>query len=339
MLSRKSIIALGLVAVAAAYSGYWYYARSVTLQIIESWTEQRRAEGFTVAYDTPETGGYPLLVRATLGNPELRRDGIEWRGERLSIELQPWNFRQLRFDLHGAQRVVAQAGAAPVVMIPAEAAVVANLSPDGRLSDAALLVRDLTAADASGAQLLQATELWLEAKAPPEPPASHEDTSLTLSLSAADILLPEAADGPLGRTLSKLRADLQVRGAIAGAAPAEALERWRRAGGTIDVDWFQLAWGEFDLRAKGTIALDAEARPLGAFSTDIRGHNQALDALVSHSILKTGEAAMGKIALALLAKPPPEGGAPVLSIPVTAQDGGLYAGPLKILDLEPIPLR
>lgn len=338
MISRRSAFVIGLIALAAAYTGYWFYARTIALQVIENWTEHRRAEGYTVAYDGPETSGFPLLVRAVLENPHLQRDAMAWRGERLRIELQPWNFRRIRIDLEGKQWITSKAGAARMTLAPAEAAVVATLSDSGRLADAALLVRDLTLSDPDGTSLLQAAEVWLEATAPAVPATSHEDASMALSLSAADILLPEKVDGPLGRTMSKLRADLQVRGNVPGGALAEALEAWRRSGGTVDVDWLQVNWGEFDLRAKGTIALDAEARPLGAFSTDIRGYNHALDALVAHAVLEPGAATMAKIGLALLTKSPPEGGPPVLTLPVTAQDGHLYAGPVKLLDLDPIRL-
>lgn len=338
MIFRKSVIAITLIAILGGYTGYWFYARNVAVQVIDNWAEQRRAEGYAVHYAPPEVTGFPLLVRARLDTPLLQRDGFEWRGERMTIEFRPWNFRKIRIDLEGKQLLILEKGAEQLTLEPAEAAIVATLSEMGRLTDAALLVRDIQVSNPTGASQLQAAEIWLEAKAPETPPASHSDESLKLSLSAADIVLPETIDGPLGRTLSKLRADLRIRGTAPGGSYAEAVEAWRRSGGTLDVDWFQVNWGELDLRAKGTVALDEESRPLGAFSTDIRGHNHAVDALVAHGVLELGTATMTKIGLALLAKSPPEGGPPVLTLPVTAQDGHLYAGPLKILDLDPIRL-
>ncbi len=338
MNTRKSaiVIVVFLIAVGAAYTGYWFYARGVAVQIIDNWAAQRRAEGYKVAFDAPVIDGYPLLVRAVLGKPLLLRDAFVWRGEKMKIEFQPWNFHRIRIDLEGKQWVTLRENADPAILEPVEAAIVVTLSTQGRFSNASLLLRELRLSDSAGATLLQAAEIWLEATAPNEPPADHTDEGMALSLSAADIVLPEKVDGPLGRTVSKLRADLQVRGEVPGGPLEEALETWRRNGGTVDVDWLHVTWGNFDLRAKGTIALDAEARPLGAFSTDIRGHNHALDALVAHSVLEPNTATFAKVALSLLAKSPPEGGAPVLTIPVTAQNGRLYAGPLKILDLDPI---
>ncbi|NKB58236.1 MAG: DUF2125 domain-containing protein [Alphaproteobacteria bacterium] len=335
---RKSAIALVLILIVCggAYSGYWLYARQVASDIIADWTEARRVEGYQIAYDPPELNGYPFLIRAVLQKPRLRRNAFEWRAEQLGIEFQPWNFQRIRMDVEGRQWLTLSDDQRTIILNPKEAALVARFSDTGRIAKATLLLRDLEISQAENTDLSRVAEIWLEAVAAQEPPKRHIDRNFTLSLSAAEIVLPEAANGPLGRDVSKLRADLQLNGALTDGAFEEALETWRQSGGTLDVDWFHLAWGELDLRAKGTVALDAEARPLGAFSTDIRGHSQALDALVDRALLERKTATLAKVALSLLAKTPPEGGAPVLTVPVTAQDGRLYAGPIKILDLAPI---
>ena len=252
-------VIIATVSLAAAYTGYWFYARAVAVEIIEKWTEQRRAEGYTVAYNGPTIGGFPLLIRGVLEDLHLQREAFTWRGERMLIELQPWNFRRIRVDLNGKQLITAKAGKEKMTLAPMEMAVVVTLSETNRLADATLLVRDLNLSGPAGMPLMQTAEIWMEATTPDVLTASHEDTSLMLSISAADVQLPQAVDGPLGRTMSKLRADLQIRGNVPGGALGKALEAWRHSGGTVDVNWLQVNWGEFDLRAKGTLALDAEA--------------------------------------------------------------------------------
>lgn len=335
---RKSAIAIALFLIVciSAYTGYWFYARELASSIINDWAIQQRAEGYEVTYSAPVFSGYPLLIRAVLDQPRVKRNDFAWRGERLSIESQPWNFRRLRVDIQGKQWVKLAHDPEPFILTPGKAAVVAKLSSNGSIAEASVLFRDLSISQADNAALSQISELWLEATAPKEAPQEHTDNKLSVSLSAVDITLPETAAGPLGRDVSKLRADIKLNGAIPNAAIGEALEIWRRSGGTLDVDWFHVIWGTFDLRAKGTVALDAQARPLGAFSTDVRGHSQALDALVSHAVLEQKTATLAKLGLSLLTKTPPEGGAPVLTVPVTAQDGHLYAGPIKIFELPPL---
>jgi hypothetical protein len=335
---RKSAIAIALFLIVSigAYTGYWFYAREVAAAIIDDWTRQQRAEGYEVAYSAPVFSGYPLLIRAVLDQPQVRRNDFAWRGEGLSIESQPWNFRRLRVDIRGKQWITLAHDPAPFVLTPAKAAIVAKLSDDGSIAEASVLFRDLSVSQANRAALSKVSELWLEAIAPKKVPQEHTDNNLSVSLSAVDITLPETAIGPLGRNVAKLRADIKLKGTIPNAAFGEAIETWRRSGGTLDVDWFHIIWGTFDLRAKGTIALDAQARPLGAFSTDVRGHSQALDALVSHAVLEQKTATLAKLGLSLLIKTPPDGGTPVLTVPVTAQDGHLYAGPIKVFELPPL---
>lgn len=335
---RKSaiVIALFLIVGISAYTGYWFYARELASSIIDDWAIQQRAEGYEVTYSAPVFSGYPLLIRAVLDQPHVKRNDFVWRSERLSIESQPWNFSRLRVDIQGKQWVTLAHDPAPFVLTPAKAAIVAKLSSDGSIAEASVLLRDLLITQADNTALSQVSELWLEAIAPNDVPQEHTDNNLSVSVSAVDITLPEAAAGPLGRNVSKLRADIKLKGAIPNAALGEALEIWRRSGGTLDVDWLHVIWGTFDIRAKGTVALDAQARPLGAFSTDIRGHSQALDALVSHAVLEQKTATLAKLGLSLLTKTPTDGGAPVLSVPVTAQDGHLYAGPVKIFELPPL---
>ncbi len=337
---RKSIVIALLLPIVAsvAYSGYWVYARDTAIDIIDRWAEQRRAEGYKVAYDPPELTGYPFLIRARLNQPRLTRGPRSWHGEGLRIEFRPWNFRRIRFDFIGRQWLTPDAANPTMLLVPGEAAIVASLSDSGRLIGANLLVRDLHYSEPEDRTRARIAEIWLEATAPETTPVKHSDNNLAVTLSAANIVLTDSVAETLGRQISKLRADLQLKGPLPGGTAKRAIEAWRDSGGTLDVDWFHIVWGQFDLRTKGTLALDAQVRPIGAFSTDIRGHNTALDALVARKILEQKTVALAKIGLSLLAKSPPEGGPSVLTIPVTAQDGHLYAGPIKILDLDPIRL-
>jgi hypothetical protein len=337
---RKTCIAVASsIAIAlGAYTGYWFYARGIAETLIEDWASQRRADGFAVEFATPRMEGYPFIIRAVLDSPSLARDGHSWRGDRLAIELQPWDPRRYRFDFQGRHEIaLTQDGRTNrLALDPAEAAVVVRLSGSGRIAGATLRLRDLRVTEVENGAMWRAAEIWLEAIAPKNPPKTHTDVALTLSLSAADIVLPENTAEPLGRAVPKLRADLRVNGVVPDGSIEAAVEAWRRDGGAVEIDWFHLIWGALDLRAKGTVTLDSEARPLGAFSADIRGLSPALDMLVAGAVLKRNAATIAKIALALLAKKSPDDGASVLTLPVTAQDGRLYAGPIKILDLAPV---
>ena len=72
-------------------------------------------------------------------------------------------------------------------------------------------------------------------------------------------------------------------------------------------------------------ALDELNRPLGAFTARWRGYGVALDALTRAGFLQPREAAFAKIALNLLARQRSNGPDGEAQVPLTAQDGKLFA--------------
>ena len=97
--------------------------------------------------------------------------------------------------------------------------------------------------------------------------------------------------------------------------------------------WLNLIWGGLDLRANGTVALDPELRPLGALTADIRGYEEALEALAEARLIRRDILPASRITLNLLAKTSETDGRRVLTVPVNAQGGGLYLGPIKLAEL------
>ena len=125
-------------------------------------------------------------------------------------------------------------------------------------------------------------------------------------------------------------------GALPSGPLVESLQRWRESGGTVELKWLHLAWGPIDIKLKGTLALDAQLRPIGALSADIAGFAEAIDALVVAGVVEGDTGRLARAGLGLLAKRPEGGGPPVLSVPMTAQDGRLYLGPIAITELPPV---
>ena len=97
-----------------------------------------------------------------------------------------------------------------------------------------------------------------------------------------------------------------------------------------------MVWGALDLRANGTMALDADMRPLGALTADIRGYEEALEAMAEAGMLRRNILPASRVALNLLAKTDESDGRKVLTVPLTAQDGALFLGPIKLSDLPAV---
>jgi hypothetical protein len=330
------LAAATLVVALCAWTGYWFYARGLALEVAAAWIAARQQEGWGIAHEPVQAGGYPFTVRLTFGAPSIAApdNAWQWRGRELALEAQPWNLRRYRLESRGAQDldIRHRGDTVRLALQPAEAAAVATFWGNGQPKALTILLRELQVTGDAGKW--QAAEIWLEATRPEQPPASHMETALTLSLAGADLTLPPETDPPLGRHIETLRGDFRLMGAIPRGPFEQAVEAWRVDGGTVEVPWLRAVWNRVDLRAQGTMALDENWKPLASFSADIRGYAAGMDALADAALIEPKTATMAKVGLALLAKRPPEGGEPVLTVPITAQSGALYAGPIRIATLS-----
>lgn len=76
-------------------------------------------------------------------------------------------------------------------------------------------------------------------------------------------------------------------------------------------------------------------RPLGAGTAKLQGLAPVLDRLVAKGQIRAPEASIAKIVLGLLAQPTANGSLEV-SVPLTAQDGKLFLGPVAVATLKPL---
>ena len=105
----------------------------------------------------------------------------------------------------------------------------------------------------------------------------------------------------------------------------------------MELNSFRVRWGPLGIESSGTIALDSEMRPIGALTADIIGYGDVIDELIMSNMIPLGDAFIAKVAFNMLADKPEDGGPPVLrSVPVTAQDGGLFVGPVAVARMPAI---
>jgi hypothetical protein len=165
-------------------------------------------------------------------------------------------------------------------------------------------------------------------------PARGAPESMSLSADAEGIVLPPDFAASLGRAVARLSATLRIarppNGPLAGA-----ITRWRNDGGTLDVDAVRVRWGELDVTGEGTLALDSEMRPLGAFTATVSGVDAAIDALREAGQLSAVEAVAVAIGLRLVAKEGARGPGSI-ALPITLQDGRLYLDRFAVARLRPL---
>ncbi len=333
MRPRTAVLAvLAVIVVAAAYSAYWFVAAGWLRDGVDAWSEARRAEGLAVERQGLELSGFPFRLVAEIAAPKIERPRAwSWSAERLVIVARPWSFGQLRLVLPREQRLTQRrgTGAARVFTLAAQRGFVLLTFGSGRLDGVTVEAAGValaTADDEIRLGRLDASGLRTSAAA------------IDLDIAIEDLVLPPRVRAPLGRKIARLAVDGTIEGEVPAAPIADALAAWSAAGGRLDPGHVAVRWGALSVDAVGTLTLDDELRPLAAMTAEIVGYAAVLEALAKTGAIKARDASLATIALGLLAKPGPNG-ARVLTVPLTAQNGTLYVGPLALLRLAPVVAR
>lgn len=330
------VAAIGLILLAGAYAGYWVYAAALLEDGFADWRAARQAQGYTVTHGAVSVTGFPTALRLTVADPAYAdsQQGWSWKGRRLSHEIAPWNWYWYRLEFEGPHEAsLTVDGRRRVFQGEAESAIfIGRALPSGGLEKGALDVSALRIREPEGnaASTIQQIRLRLDAA-----PGGKPDLQVTLMVERTHFA--DGAAFALGPDIARLEAHGTLRGGLPARLDHAAFDLWRAGGGIVDLEWVKLAWGPLDLEAKGTVSLDERMRPVGGLTADIRGHIETIDVLEQARVLRRKAAATSRIALSLLAKPDKNGKGSVLTIPVTAQDGRLYLGFVRLFALPPIP--
>lgn len=331
-----AVFAAALALAGAGYTAYWFHVTGEMRKGLEHWAAERRAQGWTVAWDGLAQDGYPLHLRLRLDAPRLATaDGRSWRVDRLVAHAQPFDITRLRVDGSGRHALTWPGGTAIVDAAGARAEI--NLDRAGTLEDTTVLLSGVSVAGLT-AEPLTAAGLALTWDPLPVAHADYTVTSIHFSATAHDVTLPAVPGLPLDRAVGLVEITGRIMGALPGGDAAEAVTRWSAEGGVVELDHVSLEWPPMALEAQGTLALDPAGQPLASLSTRMRGFGPLMDRLADAGALPADTANAAKMVLLLMAKPDAKG-RPSVPVPVTLQDGGLYLGPARVASVAPLNWR
>lgn len=332
---RKSYIlaAVAVLAVAAAYSVYWFTVAGGLRACLDPWAAARRAEGYTVAWDSAAVRGFPFAFRLSFTGASFGREQPTLylaKAPTLVLSAAPWNLHTWHAETpDGAELTTSGA-----------------VLDAGRVDGAVTTRRgdpssiDVTATALAGQQLiagLSAADATVHLTLPANAPADHRDTAADLAVAFSRLTLP-AALPPFGNIVDGLSVTATLKGRLPYGAPTPSLTAWRDDGGTLELTKAVLHWGALNIDATGTLALDGDLQPIGALKATIEGQNEIVDAAVGAGTLKPKDAGLAKIVLSVLAKPGPDG-RPQITAPIRLQDAHLFIGPARIAALPRIAWR
>ena len=340
MLPRRLIAAAFGTALLAfgALSAYWFWAADQVASAIALWTEEQRARGYEIDYQGPELGGFPVKLTVRFTEPRVAApQGWRWSGAAIAGEAAFWAPRSLRLDLPRRQTLTAVwRGHERDFALEAESARgFVHLGREGWLK-AARIEMEALALSEQGGGTTRAERLRYDLTRRPPALEGTDDWTLHMSGETLGVVLPEGTPTPLGEKVERIAFEATLIGIIPKGPPAEALARWRDAGGLLEIAALTLVWGPLELAAEGTAALDQELRPQGAFTARIHGLPETLDALVARGLIEPGIALALKFTAFTLTARKDASGRAVVELPITLQDGLFYLGPAALFPLAPV---
>jgi hypothetical protein len=341
IMRRLFIVPAALVLIlAVGHSALWLYAAHRLKDGFVAWTRVQASRGHAIEHGPLALSGFPGPIKLAIDAPHYAsaKTGWQWSAERATLEMRPWDWWTYRLDIFGRQTLALPFEGVPP-QLSGEAAstfVIAKVDGRGRVTQAALTVDGLRLGDAEN-ELVSAATIRATAHVRGTGAVPHDEAALDLWLQAKSLTLGPPVQSPLGPRLDEVNLSASVKGALPDTLRRESVDGWRRDGGTVELTHFHIAWGALELNATGTMALDEMLRPLGAVSAEIKGYGETLSALEAAQVVPPKAAAGSRLALDLLSRPDGADGRRVVTIPVSAQNGALYLGPIRLVRLEPIP--
>ena len=333
---KLTVFAIFVLLLFAAVSGYWFWASRNVVAAVERWAEKRRGEGYEISFAAPESGGYPLAVSTALGDPVIRRpDGWRWQGPPVTGRARLWSPNRIAVTASG-RHWLSRAETGPSATFEGRAdQALTELAFDGDGTLDAVLARitGLAVENPVSGRVAVAT---LAADYGPFDTGFHGDPEIPLKAEVSGIDLPAALAKPFGRRVSRAGLEGILNRRAPFAWTPEVLEAWRKAGGKLDVERLHLTWGPIEFAAKGTVTLDRELRPLGAFEARVIGLRASLGALSAAGVIPPDQGVALQLLLLALESEKDSQGRTVLKVPFSAQQGSLFLGPIPLLELGPV---
>lgn len=263
-------------------------------------------------------------------------NGFGFSSQNLKLRIHPWALHSFKVNATGGFEVALPAGTTrPPMVFDGE-----TLKGHASFGDTAMpLSMDLTADTVSASSTtaenappnreLTVTTVEFDGTRPSVEPTADTDIAYDLSLKLMGVSAEVLEGNPLGAKIDQAALHVQLLGKPPAAWDEAGIKAWREAGGTVNLNTLSLQWGQLSLSADGTLALDKEMQPEGAFTTHMTGYEQAIDSLAAAGWLKLGSASIAKLALGIASHPGPDG-KPSVNTPLTIQNRRISAGAIKL---------
>ena len=333
---RTLIVTVSLVVLlVVAYTVYWNVMASRTADWIAYWAAPAPGKAWYATHGETDVGGFPFAFDVTVSDPVITWQGgpgeAIWQGPYLVARFKPWTLSSFAFDLPPEQTVMLDDGTLlRMVALTMESGTARVTMADDRTQALHAEFEQLVVNHTQNASPVTADHAVIDIAMVPGQPA-HDVNILIEGLGLSGQVVPPF-DGlvPLVSTSFRWVGELGNDGNLQAR-----LEGWREEGGIVEVNALRLDWPPLDIVADGTLALDRELRPIGAFRADIVGYRELLDAMEAAGTLERSQVTVAGTALDFMARTDDDG-TRRLAVDVSMQRGMLSVGPIQVLPLPPV---
>lgn len=269
-----------LALVVVGWSVGWFWIRARAAAEIDGWIGREAAAGRTWTCADRSLGGYPFRIELRCSAVSLERADGRFRLGPSTAVAQIYQPRLVVFESAGPFHV--EQG--DLTGDASWKALQGSFHGAAGGFTRASLVVDAPDIRVTGAEPgpIAVSGRHLELHARPSPGRYDSDGAVDVSLRLAEAAVPplDALTGTPDPTNMSVDATITQATILRTGTVARELERWRKAGGALDLTAVSLAKGAQRLQAKGTLALDAAHRPAGQIDLRAAG----VDALVGNIV-------------------------------------------------------
>ena len=353
---------LGVLVLAALWTGFWLYASSTAQGTLAQWREQEARLGRTYTCGAQTAGGYPfrLEVRCDDATVEMRafQPALLIAARSFLVVAQVYDPTLLIGEITGPLTVTEAGGRETLVATWRLAQISARGRPNApeRVSLAADDLR-IDRGREGGPRLASAAHLELHGRADPGSTASSPAADLILRLSGAT--LPAAGDLAAQPADAEATAVLRGLKSVAPRPIPTMLRELQAAGGRLEVSSARLQQADTLVQANGSIGLSPAGRLDGTMTVAIAGFDKFMASLGSLPRAAPPPAAPTRPALSAFDRIAPAlGGAgrdqiaagllgllgertilegrPAVTMQLRLTDGAAYLGPIPLGQIPPL---
>ena len=345
-----------VVAVAAAWSIYWYIASEKAKQSFAKYVERNRLAGIEINCRDGVWGGFPFRfeLRCTSLSAQGERGGIAIDFSGKAVRAVALAYKPLHlivevdgpFAFSGEDRTRARTEIISDGK-PLRASLKFKLTPN-RADQVSVEIKDQTGtitlfdpeSDVKAAPVpytLRRVNIHARFAAPPEGDTAPFDVAGTVedlvygpddsSLFGTEALRVETAS---------IDANITALPYKGGAPFPDRARKWQEGGGELTVHSLTSQSNFLTGRSAGALALDADGRLNGKLEWTVSGFDDLMVRLLNAGLIEEKAAAVADTILTVLGKPDEEGGNPGLKLKTILKEGKLYFGPFRVARIPPL---